>query len=31
MVLKELIGNSYVQIYNNIKSRYVLIEKLKRL
>lgn len=31
MVSNKLIGNSYVQIYNNTKGRYVLMEESKRL
>ena len=31
MVLKELIDNGYVQIYNNTKGRYVLTEDAKKI
>ncbi len=31
MVLNELIDNSYVQIYNNTKGRYVLTDEAKKI
>lgn len=30
MVLNELVDNSYVQIYNNTKGRYILTEEAKK-
>ncbi len=31
MVLNELIDNGYVQIYNNTKGRYVLMDEAKKI